>query len=390
MKWYITLIIVLTTSFYGFGQGLHFLTSESAALKKAKLENKLIFIDVTADWCQPCKMMLREIESDSQVVGFMNRNFVNLQINEKLNKSFMKFHNIKGLPTVMYMSKDEIVLNKSVGYKGLNHLFENARMMQNLIKNYNAITSDETLQPTIFDEDKFIENVSLTLAQMTTETKNQLLELLLKKGNPYTRALLYNFESLVDYKLFDDHYKKIAKKGDLKLTEKLLIAHLNTDEAFSSNVDMKNRMKELAVETGVEERKMMSYILAYKEFYHNVALEQTTEQNLLVNAKNLLQVYPETTDIELLYSAFISVVKGEDSPSFFNNLDTIFTSLTKSSKDYQYYDILSIIHYVQGNPNYSQDISKANELAFAKKIKFVPSLKELRTIIDENRDKGSK
>lgn len=386
MKWFMTLLIVWANIFYNFGQGLNFLTSENAAIKKAKLENKFIFVDVTADWCQPCKLMLREIESDSQVVGFMNRNFINLQINEKVNKPFMKIHNIKGLPTILYMSKDGIVLNKYVGYRGINHLFENAQLMQNLIKNYNAIFSNENYGIETFDEDKFVENVSIILAQLPIENKNQIVTMLLEKGDAYTKAMLYNFESYIDYRVFDDYYKKVAKKGDLKLAEKLLIAHLNSDDAFQSNVEMRAKIKEISEQTEMEERKLMTYVMAYKEFYFNKVLNLSNQQNLYVNAKNLLQIYPETTDIELLYTALIEVVKGDTNPTFLSNLETNFAALASISQDYHHYDILSIIHYIQGNPDYTKDISKANEVAFAKNVKFLPSLRDMRQIIDEKRD----
>ena len=45
------------------------------ALTKAKDQEKIIFIDAYTTWCGPCKMMDREVFTDSAIGDFYNENF---------------------------------------------------------------------------------------------------------------------------------------------------------------------------------------------------------------------------------------------------------------------------------------------------------------------------
>lgn len=53
------------------------------ALKKAKEQGKLIFMDCYTTWCGPCKMMSNQVFKQKQVGDFFNQNFVNLKVDMK-------------------------------------------------------------------------------------------------------------------------------------------------------------------------------------------------------------------------------------------------------------------------------------------------------------------
>lgn len=54
--------------------------------KKAKQQNKYIFIDMYTTWCAPCRRMTQEIFSQSNVGTFFNLNFINVAVQLDVTK----------------------------------------------------------------------------------------------------------------------------------------------------------------------------------------------------------------------------------------------------------------------------------------------------------------
>lgn len=99
-------------------QGVRFLDiSFEEILKQAKNEDKLVFIDVYADWCGPCKFMDKETFSQKEVGAYFNKNFVAYKMNAEdvANKEFLEKYKIKGLPTLLILDKDEKILHAHTG-----------------------------------------------------------------------------------------------------------------------------------------------------------------------------------------------------------------------------------------------------------------------------------
>ena len=65
-----------------FAQGVKFdALSLDQALARAQAEEKLVFVDVTASWCGPCKLMFEEVLSRKDVGEYCNEQFICIQIN---------------------------------------------------------------------------------------------------------------------------------------------------------------------------------------------------------------------------------------------------------------------------------------------------------------------
>lgn len=50
--------------------------STDALRERAVKSGKLVFIELYADWCPPCRVMEREVFSDREVGAFFERHFV--------------------------------------------------------------------------------------------------------------------------------------------------------------------------------------------------------------------------------------------------------------------------------------------------------------------------
>jgi thiol:disulfide interchange protein len=88
------------------------------ALKIAKKENKLIFLDVYATWCGPCKQLKKNTFSDPHVGAFYNQNFINVAFNGENEEglSLMKKYHLTGYPSLLFIDGDGKVVKQTGGY----------------------------------------------------------------------------------------------------------------------------------------------------------------------------------------------------------------------------------------------------------------------------------
>jgi len=87
-------------------------------VKKAKDENKIIFIDVYATWCGPCKLLKKTTFTDKEVGEFFNTNFVNAAFDgeTKEGRKLMERYDIHSYPTMLFINPDGSVKREAVGY----------------------------------------------------------------------------------------------------------------------------------------------------------------------------------------------------------------------------------------------------------------------------------
>lgn len=122
MKKTIILLAMVLVSSFVYSQGIEFESSDlSKALKKAKKENKLVFIDVYTTWCGPCKIMSKKVFTDKKVGDVYNKYFVNLKVDaeSKSGAKLCEVYDVKGYPTLLYLSANGEVISKEIGSKSI-------------------------------------------------------------------------------------------------------------------------------------------------------------------------------------------------------------------------------------------------------------------------------
>lgn len=95
-------------------------------IEQAKIENKIIFIDVFTEWCGPCKEMSKNIFTNKQVADFYNKNFICLKIDaEKGNGSFIsRKYNVHYFPTFLFLFPNGDFKNKVTGARTVEEFIE--------------------------------------------------------------------------------------------------------------------------------------------------------------------------------------------------------------------------------------------------------------------------
>jgi thiol:disulfide interchange protein len=99
--------------------GIEFIEQDwSAALQQAKKQNKLIFLDIYATWCGPCKMLKQYTFTDTSVGRFFNNNFVNISVDgEKgVGPQLAQQYSIEGYPSLIITDAEGKPVLFTAGY----------------------------------------------------------------------------------------------------------------------------------------------------------------------------------------------------------------------------------------------------------------------------------
>jgi thioredoxin-related protein len=137
--------ILLATGAYS--QGIQFSKlSFDEAIKKAKAENKSIFIDAYTEWCGPCKKMSAEVFTTQEVGNFYNDKFINLKIDMDKGEGLeiARKYNVTFYPTYLFFDNEGEMIDRSGGFKKSNDFIadgskalNNKVALLNIEKNYN-------------------------------------------------------------------------------------------------------------------------------------------------------------------------------------------------------------------------------------------------------------
>lgn len=92
----------------------------SSILAKAKSENKLVFMNVSASWCGPCKRMASDVFTQKKVGDYFNSTFVNAKFDAEVGEgvSIAKKYEVRSYPTFLLLDGDGNVVGKLIGGSG--------------------------------------------------------------------------------------------------------------------------------------------------------------------------------------------------------------------------------------------------------------------------------
>ena len=113
------LISVILITNFGFSQDLRFFPgSWEEANDLAAKENKYIMLDAYNDWCGWCKVMDKELFTDSTIVSFIEKHFIPVKINFEDSLGIvlaMKFR-VTGFPTLLLFNQHGQLIHRINGY----------------------------------------------------------------------------------------------------------------------------------------------------------------------------------------------------------------------------------------------------------------------------------
>lgn len=93
-------------------------------MKKAKAENKVIFLDIYATWCGPCKQLKKTTFTDKEVGEYFNTHFINATFDAEKGegRKLAEQYYVSAYPTMLFINPDGSILHTVVGYRSANQL----------------------------------------------------------------------------------------------------------------------------------------------------------------------------------------------------------------------------------------------------------------------------
>jgi thioredoxin 1 len=103
----------------GSANGIEFYNgSWEEAMALAKKEGKLIFLDVYASWCGPCKMLKKNTFTDPGAGKYFNKNFINIALDSEKGDGIKVARSLKvrAYPSMYILNSDGSLVEHHAGY----------------------------------------------------------------------------------------------------------------------------------------------------------------------------------------------------------------------------------------------------------------------------------
>lgn len=89
------------------------------AMAQAKNQHKLIFLNVYATWCMPCKMLMKNTLDKPEIGNVFNKKFVNVSYDAEKGEGIdlVKKYNIQAHPIMLMVDANGQVVKRILGYR---------------------------------------------------------------------------------------------------------------------------------------------------------------------------------------------------------------------------------------------------------------------------------
>ena len=100
-------------------------------LAKANEEKKIVFVDIYATWCGPCKLLKKTTFTDKELGEYFNTHFINVAIDGETSegRNLMQLYQVRAYPTMLFINPDGSIRQSVVGYHSANQLLKVARKL---------------------------------------------------------------------------------------------------------------------------------------------------------------------------------------------------------------------------------------------------------------------
>lgn len=260
------------------GEGIVFYQGTfDEALRQARSENKLLFIDVYTSWCGPCKILDKNVFTDPEVGKFYNRHFIPFQIDAEKGegKEIARRLNINCYPTLIYLDSEQVIKHRFSGVVSCEEFIQRGKTAMddrsNLAAFEKAYKQGEREPAFLIQYIKLMEKANLDYKQVTDEYWQTV--------NPEKVLVTHGVEFLCNYlktmsnpvfSYFLDHLQELEKKSPGLIPELLEQCIRGSISGVLQKKDYKTYEKYIQQLSGYSWKEKEEVLLwAKKEYYKN-------------------------------------------------------------------------------------------------------------------------
>lgn len=334
----------------------------NAAMKKAIVSKKILFVECYTTWCGPCKWMAKNVFTDNDVAKFYESNFVNIRLDMEKGEGldFAKRYEVKVYPTYVFLDGEGVMIHKACGSKeakefikdgmnaldpkrnlsGMQKIFESGERSSTFLKDYLTVLSAANM-----NADKVV-NVYIEVSdkkELLTEENFNLLASFAKPGDN-TFAFIMSMK---------DNYAEVI--GKEKINQFIEGNYLDV-ASMAGRKDAPDQLKNSFGELVQYKLENQDEIMAHMNWVYSQASKK--HDNLYENAVKYIDGF-KMDDANELNNAAWSFYE-----SFGNDKEKMEKALTwiKKSvdlkKEYASMDTYANILYKMGKNEEAKDIAK--------------------------------
>ena len=346
------LLLIAQWSRGQYAEGVHFTEgSWSEILAKAQKVEKPIFFDAYTDWCQPCKMMDKNVFTAENVSTLLNEKFVNVKMNMEKGEgiALREQYNVFAYPTLLFMASDGSLIHRVAGYQNVEQLLEVVKTALDPQNSLSALTAKYEAGER---DPEFLKMLTKLKFKAVDGSHTEVAEAYLATQDNWksskTMDFIYSYVTDTESKLFDfliENRSRFSEMhGSRKITQKIqgLIFNSVEDVKDESGLDQIDALyakvyPEQAAQLSANFR--MNYYRQVSDYPKYAEAAVNYVENFPVSGDQMNDIawnfYEVVKDKKLLKKAVKWVKKSiKQEESFFNNdtLAALYFKLGKTSK----------------------------------------------------------
>lgn len=354
-----TVLVVVGLSNLLAQEGISFAKADwGQLLDQSKETEKLLFVDIYADWCGPCKMMDMHVFSQEEVGTFFNEHFISAKFNAEQGEGIViaDQYGVEFLPTFLFVDGNGDLVYKAVGYyepeqliqlgeRALDPAFQLTTLWANYEEGDRSADLLMRLTEALYESgnDRYQEVAGIYL-----DTQSDL-------STPDNLMFVLNYGDGTGLDLFDfvlEHrsaYEQLIGVGDVQdLLAQMIMVKIGLLETSSGLKGIEDLYKRAFPEMGAQ-------LFAY--FLINYYGQANDQEKFAEAAIDYYKAYP-AEDWEELNEIAWTFYESVDNPKYLQQAIVWAEQSINLDRNYYNLDTLAALHFKLGNKKAAKKAAK--------------------------------